>query len=261
MGTVPVNGYSGDGLVVGNSDFVISKAPTLMFDPLNDLAAVSDGTETVALLRRGSTPGAPGVVIVHALRRSITAGEAAIVNRGDVRKNVPGGGQHIAADLVWHLPAAELAAAPRLGDLIVDGGRQRWTVLEVKHATLGSRWRCMTRNLSVAYGLDDTISVLKAIDPLGACGPSEPIWRTWRTGVRARVQPIETKITRGEQTASTTTDYRIFVEDDLELDHSCCIRGADGTIYTITGATGAQRIGELQVIEAHITQAYGSVEQ
>jgi len=38
----------------------------------------------------------------------------------------------------------------------------------------------------------------------------------------------------------------------LELDHTCSIRGPDGTIYSITGTTGAQRIGELQVIEAEI---------
>ena len=30
---------------------------TLDFDPSNDLADVADGTETVTLLRRGSTPG------------------------------------------------------------------------------------------------------------------------------------------------------------------------------------------------------------
>ena len=80
----------------------------------------------------------------------------------------------------------------------------------------------------------------------------EPTWRTWKTGVRARIQPIETKITTAADTPTTTTPYRIFVEENLELDHTCSIRGPDGTIYTITDVIGAERIGELQVIEAKV---------
>ncbi len=48
---------------------------------------------------------------------------------------------------------------------------------------------------------------------------------------------------------STTNRYRVFVEENIDLDHTCRIRGADGTIYTIINSSGAERIGELQVIE------------
>ena len=94
---------------------------TPIFDPTSDLAGVADGTEPVTLLRRGSTSGGSGERIVHALRRAITTGEAAIIVQGDVRKTVASGGQCTDADLVWHLPAAELAQPPQLGDVIVDG--------------------------------------------------------------------------------------------------------------------------------------------
>ena len=220
-------------------------------DPTDDLAAVTDGTETVTLLRRGSTSAAAGTIIAHALRRAATTSEATVFNRNDVHKSVPGGGQHTAADVVWHLPAAELAEAPRLGDLILDGAGQRWTVLEVQSATLGARWRCAGRNVAIAFGLDDTITVLKSIRREG--GSAEPVWRTWKTGVRGRIQPAETTIARNAETSSTTKRYRIFVEEDLDLDHTCCIRGADGAIYSITAAIGTERIGELQVIEAEVT--------
>ena len=179
---------------------------------------MSDGLETVTLLRRGSTSGIAGTVIAHALRRAISAAEAAIVTTGDVHKNVPSGGQYAAAAVVWHLPVAELPIAPRLGDVILDGQGQRWTILEVKRTTLGARWRCETRNVAVAFGLDDTISVLKTVS---GGGSSEPTWRTWKTGVRARIQPVETKITTAAETSTTTTLYRIFVEENLELDHTC----------------------------------------
>jgi hypothetical protein len=216
-----------------------------MFDPTDDLASVADGTEAVTLLRRGRTPGDPGTAIAHALRRAITAGEAAIVNTGDVRKQAPSGGRQLAHDVVWHLPVAELPDAPQVGDAVLDGDGRRWVILTVKLATLGARWRCETRDLAIAVGLDDTISVQK-----NAGSASQPVWQTWKTGIRARIQPIQTIIDSDAETPSTTTHYRIFVEENVELDHTCRVLGPDGTIYTITAALGAERIGELQVIEA-----------
>ncbi len=156
--------------------------------------------------------------------------------------------------MVWHLPVAELPSAPRLGDAIVDGQNCRWTILEVKRATLGTRWRCDARNVAVAFGLDDTISVLKATYVKGDCGAAEPRWRTWRTGVRARIQPQETKVVAEADSRATIARYRIFVEEDLDLDHTCRISGPDGTLYKIISATGAERIGELQVIDAEVTR-------
>ena len=131
--------------------------------------------------------------------------------------------------------------------MILDGDGRRWTILTVKRATLGARWRCETRNLAIAVGLDDTISVQKNV------GDSySPIWQTWKTGLRARIQPLKTTINSTAATPSTIALYRIFVEENIELDHTCRIRGPDGTIYTITSAIGAEQIGELQVIEAEV---------
>ena len=222
-----------------------------MFDPTDDLAAVADGTEPVTLLRRGSTPGNPGTAIAHALRRAITAGEAAVVNRGDVHKQVPSGGRQLSDDVVWHLPVSELPDAPRLGDVILDGDGRRWTILRVKCATLGARWRCETRDVAIALGLDDTITVIKMVPTDGGYG--DPVAQIWKTGVRARIQSVETKVGVSYDVPYTTTSYRIFVEESLELDHTCRIRGADGTIYEITRAVGDDRIGEFQVIEVERT--------
>lgn len=224
-------------------------------NPSEDLSTVVDGIEIVTLLRCGSTLGIAGTVIAHALRRAMSAAQATVVSRGDVNKMVASGGRHLAATVVWHLPIVELPIAPRLGDIVLDRDGQRWTILEVKRTTLGARWRCETKNVAVAFGLDDTISVLKTVATSGGCSPSEPVWRPWRTGIRARIQSIDTKITTSDETSTTTTRYRIFVEENVELDHTCCIRGPDSMIYTVTGTIGADRIGELQVIEAQITQS------
>ena len=87
----------------------------------------------------------------------------------------------------------------------------------VKQATLGARWRCEARDVAIAHGLDDTISILRSFPPPGGWG--DRIWRTWKTGIRARIQSIERKIDADGESPSTTTPYRIFVEEDLELDH------------------------------------------
>ncbi len=218
-----------------------------MFDPRDDLATVADGTEAVTLLRRGRTPGEPGIRIAHALRRQITAGEAAIVNTGDVRKQTPSGGRQLADEVVWHLPVSELPNAPRLGDVILDGEGRRWTILTVKRATLGARWRCETRDVAIARGLDSAVAVQKNIGTTDS-----PAWQTVQTGVRARIQPIKTTIDADPLAPSTTTRYRIFIEQNLALDHTHRLCGPDGTVYTILSTTGADRIGELQVIEAEI---------
>jgi len=220
----------------------------MTFDPSGDFTTVTDGLEAVVLLRRGRTSAGDGTAISHALRRVTTAGEADVFNRSDVRKRVAGGGRYTAADVVWHLPAAELADPPEPGDAILDAAGRRWTILDAQYAALGSRWKCNARNIAIAYGLDDTIAVLKAVE-LGG-DPPETAWRTWRTGVRARIQPGETTVNREDETPLTTRRYRIFVEENLDLDHTYCLRGADGTIYTIVSTLGAERIGELQVITA-----------
>ena len=159
--------------------------PPAMFNPSTDLAVVLDGAEAVTLLCRGRDPGTPGVAIAHAFRRAMTTSEATVINQSDVRKYMASDGQCTASDVVWHLPAAELPDAPALGDVILDAAGQRWTILEVKRVTLGSRWRCPARNLVVAHRLDDTLTILKAAYAKSDCGAVEAVWQTWRTGVRA----------------------------------------------------------------------------
>ena len=102
----------------------------------------------------------------------------------------------------------------------------------------------------MAHGLDDTISVLAATYAKGDCGAVEPTWRTWRTGIRARIQPATTETDTDHETRRTAVRYQILVAEDLALDHTHRILGPDGTVYTIRGTIGARRIGEVQSIDA-----------
>ncbi len=211
-------------------------------DPTSDFAAVCDGLEAVTLCRRGSIPGGPGTVIPHALRRQVTTREAAASN-----------GKYTANDVTWHLPAAELHDAPRLGDVVLSGEGCQWTVLDVQRTTLGSRWRCTARNATVVYGLDDCITIVKAIYRKGAGGAAEPTWLPWKTGVRARIQPAEMRVGSQHEAREATTRCQIFVAEELVLDQTHRIQAADGTLYKVLGTSRAQRIGELLTIDAEVT--------
>ena len=80
------------------------------FDPSQDLDGHQrrhgDGHAAAA---REHVRHAAGTVIAHALRRAISAAEAAIITSGDVHKNVPSGGQYAAAAVVLALAGRRAA--------------------------------------------------------------------------------------------------------------------------------------------------------
>lgn len=146
-------------------------------DPRTDFVAVVDGLEAVTVLRAGSSMATS---VAHALRR-----------RDKQHESEPSGGHASADDVNWHLPVAELPERPRLGDEIVDAHGERFTVLQVRGQTFASRWLCVARNLALACGLDQYVDIETAVFVKGDGGAESPVWQVAKTGVRARVQPIE----------------------------------------------------------------------
>jgi hypothetical protein len=140
-----------------------------------------------------------------------------------------------------------------LGDVLRDNQGRQWTVLEVARTTLGSRWRCAARNLAIVYALDDTITILQAVYKKSASGAMEPLWQPWKTGVRARIQPVTAESGVEHQSRRVAARYQIFVAEELSLTPTQRILGPDGTVYKILGTTAAERIGELANIEAEVT--------
>ena len=78
--------------------------------------------------------------------------------------------------------------------------------------TLGTRWRCTTRSLVVVYGLDDTITILKATYVQGEGGAAEATWIPWRTGLRARIQPVQShpaaSTSRGRRSPAAKSSWK-----------------------------------------------------
>jgi hypothetical protein len=213
---------------------------TISLDLDHDLLQ-ADGVESVTLFRRGAPTDAEGATI-PALRRVVSTREAAA-----------SAGRYTTSDVNWHVPSRALEEAPRLGDILRDAAGRRWTVLETAAIVLGSRWRCATRSLAIVFGLDEQIAVLKATYAQQSDGIAEPQWRPWKSGLRARIQPVTTTVTSEHLARQTIARCQVFLEENLALDETHRIQAADGAVYKILAVNGAERIDQLQVLDVEAT--------
>ena len=215
------------------------------FDPSTDFEDVTDGLEAVTINRRGSSDN---VSVTNALQRALGTRE---IEASD--------GKYLRGDVVWHIPAVEVVNGdgdtiePAPGDLIVDAASDRWTILEKRLDTLEHRWRLVTRNPRIAYGLDDTIDIRRLTYAKGVSGADEPTPHTWLSGVRARIQPGASNFEIEHAAKRRVKQVDIFIAEDLDLHTRHQVRGKDGTTYKITSYDKAERIGELSVIHAEVT--------
>ncbi|MBN1590950.1 MAG: hypothetical protein JW888_15660 [Pirellulales bacterium] len=205
----------------------------LDFDPTNDFAAVADLQQQVTLLRPGTSDETH---IAHAVRAAVRASEAR-----------SSGGKYTEDDVVWQLDAMETSTRPEPADVIVDAESQRWTILTARRTTTG-RWRCVCRNLAIAHGLDQYVDIEVAVYAKDAAGAEVAAWHPWRTGIRARIQPIRAAVEDDHQRRTFLRESKIFVADQLELDQTHRIRAPDGTLYRVAGCEKADRIDALMEI-------------
>jgi hypothetical protein len=215
----------------------------MSFDPASDFVRVVDGAQRVAFRRRGAAAGADDTTIDHALRSAATSQDIAQSN-----------GRYLVGDAVWRLPSAELAASPAAGDLIIDGDGGRWTILEVQSLAQGTCWRCAARQARIAHGLDDTVTILKASVTKGDGGATVRDWQVWKTGVRARIQPLEAAPCVEGEAQRTASRFRVILAENAALDHTHRIQGPDGNIYRIMRVANAEQLGEPQTVEVEEVQ-------
>lgn len=205
-----------------------------MLSTLHDWSTF-DGLQAVALQP-------PGVLTTVAV-------EGALRTRARTREAAPSGGVALAADAIWHLPAEILAAAPQPGTRVIDAGGTVWTVLRVDHETLGARWQCWSRNLTLALGLEHLVNVEQASWSKDAAGAPVAAWSVIRTGLRARIQPVASMHeTRQGQRLERVT-HEIYLGEALPLDEGHRIVHA-GVIYNVRGYSAPDRIDAPLVLHA-----------
>lgn len=199
----------------------------------DDLLIV-DGQETVTLL---SPAGAVVTVSEHALRRAITTREAETSQ-----------GQYRRGDVRWHLPASDLTSAPELGARMRDEAGIEWTVLEVEHATLATRWRLTTRRLALDDALDERVTIQTATTTLGLHGEPHWTWNDMATDMPARVQPRaeEARIEHWGRTWRATHVAYLATAIDLSVP-TRLLRGDE--VFHVLRVRSAERIDALVEVD------------
>ncbi|HEY4309852.1 MAG TPA: hypothetical protein VGN12_10410 [Pirellulales bacterium] len=215
---------------------------SVSFDPTGDLSCC-DGLETVNVRQLS---GAAAGVVSGALRCHARLSEA---DTSD--------GRYTAADVVWHLPAEQLASAPTIGGVITDAAGARFVVLEVERATLGTRWQCRARNLAIVGGLDQAVVLQQATWTKTQSGAQVAGWHDVQINLSARIQAVQADIRIEYDRRMTRVTHKIFVADDIVIDHTYrIVSGTDA--YRVLGYERPASIDALFVILA--AQTTGAIE-
>ena len=186
-------------------------------DFTGDFSAIVDAAESVSLLRRDASTQ---VAIATAWRYADRRSEAE-----------PAGGFAVQADVEWQFEWDAATKLPQIGDRLRDSTGECYTVLAVNRLQGNTRIRLETRSLRIAHGLDCLVDIEQAMwEDLGS-GMEITGWTTFRPAVHARIQPAETTVDETTDPTTSTTTYRILLDDDATLDHNHRIVAGDGAVY------------------------------
>jgi len=202
----------------------------------NDFSTIIDTAEAVTLKRRGS---ADEVAVPKAWRYSSHAQQAEVGMTGVAR-----------TDVVWQFAWPDAVDPPQIGESIIDSAIECWTILSNAERGAKTRLRCVTRNLRIVNQLDDRIEIQEAVWEDSGSGPEIVGWTTLRTAVPARIQPEQTTIDNTVDPPTSTSIYRITLDDDTPLDHNHRLVGPDGSVYQLVEYSDAQRIDALPIVTA-----------
>jgi head-tail adaptor len=172
-----------------------------------------------------------------ALRRAVTQREAAAAD-----------GKYTESDVKWHLPAVQIATPPEPGATITDTAGNVWTVLAVERQSLDNRWRCWTRDLAVAAGLDQLITVEKAVWNKSPSGAPVAAWAPLRTSLRARIQPREGRIDVEHDRRLVRITHEVYLAEPIPLDANFRIVHEE-VVYNVVSYQEPERIDRLPVVQ------------
>lgn len=178
------------------------------------------------------------------------------------------GGVYTSQDVVWLLPKTLLDTAgatgnkaPKPGDKINDleGVGTLWTILECPLNTLRSTYRCMTRNLILAYDLRSALSVRRpGATTTDNAGSRTYAYTTPYDSIPCRFQETASRVADERGKRVTVRDFTVTVDRRLYLTIEDQIVDADGEIYELLSWDNADRIDQLQTL--NVRRAWGTIQ-
>lgn len=167
------------------------------------------------------------------------------------------GGVYSAIDVVWLLPAALVTAAgatgtkrPKPADTITDSDGTVYTVLAADYQATRSTWRLITRDMVIAYDLQDTLTLRRpTLATDAAAGRTYSTYTTISSGIACRFQETEasTQDERGKRV--TVKRYSVWVATRLYPTIEDQVLDQDSNVYEVRGWRDADRIDQLQMLD------------
>lgn len=196
-----------------------------------DFPAIFDSTSNLTLHRRNNLQS---LTLGAARRQSVT-----------VQEQAPSDGAVKQADAVWHFVMPVGEPSPGLGDALVDDTGGRWTIIEIRELPALGRWKCKTRELSVAFGCGDRVDIQRAIWEDNGSGPVFVGWADIVTALPAKIQPVDTKVDSTVVPPATVAKFHITLSESVNMKADDRFLAEDGTIYTLQSYEQSDRIDVL----------------
>lgn len=214
---------------------------TVELNVAQDFATLVDGSEPVTVRRRSSAE----TISVAAAWRYLSKMDEVEIGSGDYARH----------DVLWELPWNPSNDGPRLGDVVIDAAGQCWTIITVEQLRLATRYKCLARNLRLAFGLDTRVDIQQAdVEDLSS-RPETVEWITLQAAVPARILLDRTSVSFDpgdpeaeepiDPSVSSTATYRIILGEQIQLDHNHRLIDREGAVYDVIEFAHFGRIDRL----------------
>lgn len=174
------------------------------------------------------------------------------------RERSPSGGVYAGYERNFHVPQRLLPDSfdgCKPGDVVVDAGETRWTVLTAEWDRLKQRWQLGTVNLVLANDLQDVLVIERASLSYDDAGAAVKRFNVTLYTLAARVQSLTKEIAdeRGERYDKGRWEAIVSSQIplvDIAEDRARWIDPTGAVVYfDLTGVRNSERIDELPVIE------------
>jgi len=170
------------------------------------------------------------------------------IEKIDVVEVEPSAGVYDRADTRIRLPAvlaAEISYAPAIGDVIEDAESAAWVVLAVGKPRFNNSWSCFCRQLLLAGGLCDSVTLLSS-SVTNVHGSKVVAHNSIQTQIAARIQPLGEAEIALQQRLGFDVNYVIYTATDLEIKFDDLLQDeASGVVYEIKSSGTRRRIDVL----------------
>jgi hypothetical protein len=170
------------------------------------------------------------------------------------------GGVYTLQDVVWLVPQRFLATGQVIkpGDVVIPSERRRFTVLEVQLGKFRQTWRLITRDLTLALDLQDSIHIERPAISYDAAGAAVKAFPTGAgplggmvlySGLKCRVQPFRSDIVDERAIRGFNDGFDITVEKEIAVTNDDRVYWPAQNLYMdILTYERARRIDELPLL-------------